>query len=422
VTSRTTSNNESAPRAHTAPGRLAPALAALALGGFTIGTAEFVAMGLLPEIAGGIDVSVPTAGHVIAAYAIGVFVGAPVLAGLGARVPRRRLLIGLMLAFMAGNVLSALAPNYPLLALSRFIAGLPHGAYFGVAALVAADLAPSERRARAVAGVLLGLSVANVAGVPAATWLGQAFGWRVAFAAVGVLAAVTAVGIVRRVPPMAADPDAGFRRELTALRNAQVWFALGVGAIGGGGLFAVYAYISPILTDRAGLPASLVPLALAVWGLGMVAGSLVGARLVDWRPLAASFAIFLGMASFFALFVAASAHPATAIATVFLLGGGLALPTALQVRLMDVAGEAQTLAAALNHSSFNAANAIGAWLGGTVLAAGLGLTAPIWAAVGLTVAGMGLLAVSAVVERGGILMPRPALLSARLGGLGQRSR
>src|SRR3954447_7005551 len=266
----------SAPAASPVAPRLGPALAALALGGFAIGTTEFVAMGLLPEIARGLAVSVPAGGHVISAYALGVVVGAPLLAGLGARLPRRTLLVGLMAAFTAGNLLSALAPTYWLLIAARFVAGLPHGAYFGVAALVAADLAGPERRARAVSRVLLGLSVANVVGVPPATWLGQTLGWRTAFAAAALLAAATAVSVRRVVPWTAADPHATLRRELGALRRPQVWLALGTDAIGGGGMFAVYSYISPILTGRAGLAEGLVPIILGVWGLGMVVGNVVG--------------------------------------------------------------------------------------------------------------------------------------------------
>src|SRR4051812_34266893 len=238
--------------------RLRLALLALALGGFAIGTTEFVAMGLLPEIAGGVGVSVPAGGHVVSAYALGVVVGAPVLAGLGARFPRRTLLVALMAAFAAGNLLSALAPSYGLLLGARFLAGLPHGAYLGVAALVAADLARPERRAQAVASVMLGLSVANVVGVPAATWLGQALGWRAAFAAAAALAVVTVVAVWRLVPQRPADPSATLRRELGALKRPPVLLAVATGAIGGGGLFAVYSYISPILTGRTGLPASAV--------------------------------------------------------------------------------------------------------------------------------------------------------------------
>jgi DHA1 family inner membrane transport protein len=383
-----------------APARsLGPILAALALGGFAIGTTEFVAMGLLPQIADGVDISIPTAGHVVSAYAIGVVVGAPVLAGLCAKLPRRTLLIALMVAFAAGNLLSALAPSYPLLVGARFLAGLPHGAYFGVASLVAADLAGPERKARAISRVLLGLSVANVLGVPAATWLGQALGWRAAFVAAAVLAAATAAAVLRLVPWAPADRTATLRRELTALRRPQVLLAVGTGAIGGGGMFAIYSYISPILTDRAGLALGLVPVALAVWGLGMVAGNLLGGRLMDWRPVPVMFATFFFMAAMFALFAVTSAHVVTALPTVFLLGMCLILPTGLQMRLMDVAGAAQTLGAALNHSAFNIANALGAWLGGIVLAAGWGLTGPMWVAVGLTLGGMVVLAGSLALER-----------------------
>jgi MFS transporter, DHA1 family, inner membrane transport protein len=379
--------------------RLGLALFALALGGFAIGTTEFVAMGLLPQIASGVNISIPTAGHVVSAYALGVVVGAPVLAGLGARFPRRTLLIALMVAFTAGNVLSALAPSYSTLVGARFLAGLPHGAYFGVASLVAADMAGPERKARAVSRVLLGLSVANVLGVPVATWLGQTFGWRVAFAGAATLAAATAVSVGRLVPWAPADHTATFRRELTALRRPQVLLAVATGAIGGGGMFAVYSYISPILTDRTGLALSAVPIALAVWGLGMVAGNLLGGRLMDWRPAPVMFGVFLLMAAMFALFTVTSAHAVTALPTIFLLGMSLILPTGLQMRLMDVAGDAQTLGAALNHSAFNLANALGALLGGVVLAAGWGLTAPMWVGVVLSLAGMGVFAASLGLER-----------------------
>jgi DHA1 family inner membrane transport protein len=293
---------------------------------------------------------------------------------------------------------------------ARFLAGLPHGAYFGVAALVAADLAGPERRARAVSRVLLGLSVANVVGVPFATWLGQTLGWRTAFAAAALLAAATAVSVRRVVPWTAADPHATLRRELGALRRPQVWLALGTGAIGGGGMFAVYSYISPILTGRAGLAEGLVPVILGVWGLGMVVGNVVGGRLVDWRPVTAMFLGFVLMALFFALFVVTSQSAVGAAVTVFLLGGAIILPTGLQTRLMDVSADAQTLGAALNHSAFNMANALGAWLGGVVLSAGLGLTAPMWVAVAMTLGGAAVFASALALERRGA--PRAAVQPA----------
>lgn len=377
---------------------LRAALLALALGGFAIGTTEFVAMGLLPDIADGVSISIPTAGHVVSAYAVGVVVGAPVLAGLGAKFPRRTLLVALMVAYALGNLLSALAPSYATLMGARFLTGLPHGAYFGVASLLAADLSPPGLKARAVARVLLGLSVANVIGVPLATWIGQAFGWRVAFAVAAVLAAATATSVLRVVPWAPADRAATLRRELTALRRPQVWLAVATGGIGGGGMFAVYSYISPILTDRAGLAVGLVPVVLAVWGAGMVAGNLLAGRLMDWRPHRAMVGAFLAMAAIFGTFAFTSASPVLAPITVFFLGMALILPTGLQMRLMEVAGDAQTLGAALNHSAFNIANAIGAWLGGVVLAAGLGLTAPMVVAVALALSGMVIFLVSLALD------------------------
>jgi DHA1 family inner membrane transport protein len=389
-------------RTPTQPTDLRFALLALALGGFAIGTTEFVAMGLLPQIAAGVSISIPTAGHVISAYAIGVVVGAPLLAGFGAKLPRRTLLVGLMVAYAVGNLLSALAPSYAMLVGARFLTGLPHGAYFGVAALVAADLAPEGLKARAVSRVLLGLSVANVVGVPFATWLGQTFGWRVAFAGATFLAIATAASVLRAVPHKPADRAATFKRELTALRRPQVWLAIATGAIGGGGMFAVYSYITPILTDRSGLALGAVPLVLAVWGLGMVAGNLLAGRLMDRAPHRTMVGSFLGMAIVFGTFAYTSASPVPAIITVFFLGLALMLPTGLQMRLMEVAGDAQNLGAALNHSAFNIANALGAWLGGIVLAAGLGLTAPMVVAVGLALAGLAIFLAALALERRGV--------------------
>ena len=371
---------------------------ALALGGFAIGTTEFVAMGLLPEIARGVDISVPTAGHVISAYALGVVIGAPVLAGLGAKLPRRKLLVGLMVAYALGNLLSAVATNYPMLMAARFVTGLPHGAYFGVASLVAADLAPAGKKAQAVSRVLLGLGVANVLGVPLATWVGQTFGWRAALLVAAALAAVTALSVLRVVPDTPANAAATMKRELTALKRPQVLLAVATGAIGGGGLFAVYSYISPIMTDRAGLSEAAIPFVLAIWGAGMVVGNIVGGKLMDRAPKRSMVGAMIVMAALFGTFALTSASPVLATITVFFLGASMVLPTGLQMRLMATAGDAQTLAAALNHASFNLANAIGAWLGGVVLAAGLGLTAPMVVAVGLSLAGLVILAFSLWLE------------------------
>lgn len=379
--------------------RLRLALVALALGGFTIGTAEFLIMGLLQEVARGLDVTNSQAGHAISAYALGVVVGAPLLAAAGARYPRRGMVLALMAAYAVFNFLSALAPSYETLVVSRFFAGLPHGAYFGIAALIAADLSPPERRSRSVAKVILGLSVANVVGVPGVTWLGQALGWRAAFVVVAILAGLAVAAIVTTVPQIASAPGAGVRRELSALKRPQVWLALSVCAIGGGGMFAIYSYISPILTDRAGVSDALIPIALAVWGCGMIAGSLIGGRLGDWDVVRGTMASFAVMIVAYGLYAAASLWGPTAITATFLLGTGLALGTLMQIRLMDVAGDAQTMAAALNHSAFNVANALGAWAGGAVLAAGLGLAAPMYLAVGFSVVGLAIFAGGTLYER-----------------------
>ncbi len=373
---------------------------ALALGGFGIGTTEFVAMGLLPQIAQGMGVSEPTAGHVISAYALGVVVGAPTISALTARVERRRLLVALMAAFTVGNAATVLAPSMDVLIASRFVAGLPHGAYFGVASLVAARLAGQGRRAKAVATVMLGLSVANVVGVPLASAMGQHLGWRSAFGLVAVIGLATMAALLRFVPSMEPGPSSSPRAELGALRRSQVWLTLAVGMVGFGGMFAVYTYIATTLTDVSGLPSALVPLALALYGLGMVAGNLAGGRLADRALMPSMFAMLALIAVVMALFVAAAHNPVTALAAVFLVGAsGAAMVPALQTRLMDVAADAQNLAAALNHSALNVANAGGAWLGGVVIAAGLGYTAPAAVGAGLALAGLVILAVSAALQR-----------------------
>jgi DHA1 family inner membrane transport protein len=378
-----------APRVQPTTKHFTLAVLALALGGFAIGTAEFVTMGLLPQIARGVGASIPATGHVISAYAVGVVVGAPVLAFLGARWPRRGLLVALMLAYAVFNAASALATNFHLLVLARFVDGLPHGAYFGVASLVAASMAPPERKGRAVALVMLGLSVANVVGVPAATWLGQQLGWRAAYWAVAVLALVTVVMVLAFVPSLPGDPEATGRRELTAFAKPQVWLTLLAGAVGFGGMFAVYSYIAPTLTDVGGLSDGSVPVALLVFGLGMVAGTWVAGELADWSIFRALVIGSVGMGAVLVLFWLTAPYGWWSLPAVFLITTlGSVLVVNLQLRLMDVAGEAQTLGAAMNHASLNVANALGAWLGGLVIAAGYGYRAPALVGVALSVAGL----------------------------------
>lgn len=379
--------------------QLLRAVLALGVGGFSIGTGEFVIMGLLPEVARDIGVSIPQAGHVISAYALGVVIGAPALAVLAARWGRRALLIALMVAYALGNFGSALAPGYLSLNLLRFLSGLPHGTYFGVAALVAASLAPAGRRASAVGLVMLGLTGATLAGVPIASWLGQHFGWRAAFVFVGLIA-VLAVALIRYgVPHVPADPQASHMRELQALRNKHVLLTLGIAAIGFGGMFSVFSYIKPTLTEVAGLSVANVPLVLALFGCGMVAGNLLGARLADRSLMKTIGGLLVWSVVVLAGFVFAAEHVVTAAIGTFLVGTIVAIGPALQIRLMDVAGDAQTLAAALNHSAFNMANALGAWLGGVAITAGLGWTSTGWVGAVLGIAGLGMFALAWRAER-----------------------
>jgi MFS transporter, DHA1 family, inner membrane transport protein len=376
------------------------AVFALALGGFGIGTTEFVAMGLLPDIAASLRITEPTAGHIISAYALGVVVGAPLIAALTARMERKTLLLGLMVVFTVANLASMFAPTYGTLMAARFIAGLPHGAFFGIAALVAAHLMGPQNRAKAVAHVLTGLTVATVLGVPVASWLGQQFGWRSAFALVVAVGLITLAAIWWWLPAMDTMHITSPLTELSALKRVQVWLALLVGMVGFGGMFAVYTYISTTLTDVAGLSRALIPLALMVFGLGMVIGNLVGGKMADSSVVRALYASMTALGIVLAVFVFAAHNPWTALAALFLIGAtGASIGPALQTRLMDVAHDAQTLAAALNHSALNIANATGAWIGGVVIAAGLGYTAPAAAGATLAVAGLVILTVSVLLQR-----------------------
>ncbi len=376
------------------------ALVALAMGGFAIGTTEFVSMGLLPQLADGVGVSIPAAGHVISAYAIGVVVGAPLIAVFGARLPRRGLLIGLMGVFLLGNAASALAIDYSSLTMARFLSGLPHGAYFGVASLVAADLVEPHRRGRAVSRVMLGLAVANVAGVPAATFLGQTAGWRSAYWLVTVLAAFTMLLVIWLVPHVAANREATGRNELRAFKDPQVLLTLLAGAIGFGGMFAMYTYIAPTVTDVAGLPASRVPFYALSFGLGMVVGTPLAGRLADWSVFRSMLVGSVLMGLTLVAFVFTSQWFVPGLITVFLVTlTSSVLVVGLQMRLMQVAGDAQTIGAAMNHASLNIANALGAWLGGVVVAAGFGYTSTAWVGAVLSVLGLAVLVVSATLHR-----------------------
>jgi DHA1 family inner membrane transport protein len=377
-------------------------LFALATGGFAIGTTEFVTMGLLPQIAAGVGVSIPTAGHVISAYAVGVVVGAPVIAALGARTGRKRLLLGLMAVFVAGNVLSAVASSYEFLMAARFLSGLPHGAFFGIGAVVGSSMVPAGRRARAVALTMVGLPVANVIGVPLTTLLGQRLGWQVPFLAVGVLGLLTLVAVGLWVAPQPVGSDVNVRSELSALARPQVWMALLVGMVGFGGMFATYSYITPTMTELAGFSESAVTIVLAAYGVGMTCGTLLGGRLADRWLMGSVYGGLVAVTVVLGTFGWLAQTRPGALVGVFALGCSASiLVPALQTRLMDVAHEGQSLAASLNHSTLNIANALGAWLGSVVLAAGYGYEWPSRLGAGLAVAGLVLALVSGLMERRG---------------------
>ncbi|MCS5730694.1 MFS transporter [Herbiconiux moechotypicola] len=385
------------------------ALIALAIGGFGIGVTEFVTMGLLPDIAQDLlpddyaldpEGANATAGLLVSAYALGVVVGAPTIAALAARWSRKRLLIALVTVFVIGNALSALLPSFGFVLAARFASAVPHGAYFGIASLVAASLMGPGNRARGVSFVMGGLAIANVVGVPTGTFLGQAFGWRAAYLFVALIFAVALVAIILTVPFRPGDPTATLRGELSALKRSQVWLTLGVASIGFGGIFAVYTFIAPIVTEVAGLSAEFVPWILVLFGVGMTIGNFVSGWLTD-RSVKRSLLVSIcsiGIAVLgFALFASTVGG---LIVFVFLVGlaTGSCGP-AIQTRLMDAARDAQSFAAALNHSALNVGNSLGAFLGGVVIAAGLGYLSPAWVGVGLSLIGLTFLLVSFALER-----------------------
>ncbi|HKU53896.1 MAG TPA: MFS transporter [Rhizomicrobium sp.] len=372
---------------------------ALAVGGFAIGTTEFAAMSLLPYFARDLGIGVPAAGHAISAYALGVVLGAPLIAVLSARLARRTLLIELMLVFALANGLTGLVPSYRAMLVLRFISGLPHGAYFGVAMLVAASLVTAEKRAQAAARVLMGLTVATIIGVPGANWLGQAIGWRWAFGIVAVLSLLTATLVALFAPHQPPEEGASPLTELGALKNRDVLLTLAIGAVGFGGLFAVYTYLANTLLAVTHVEEGFVPLVFAVFGAGMMAGLVIVPRLAHGRLMRTAGWLLLWFAVTLALYSLAVGRLWTITLSVFAIGLGGALGPILQTRLMDVAGKAQTLAAALNHSAFNTANALGPFLGGIAIAQGFGLASTGLVGSGLALAGLAIWALALKLQR-----------------------
>ncbi|MEV6116283.1 MFS transporter [Streptomyces sp. NPDC052109] len=377
------------------------ALLALAVVAFGVGTTEFATMGLLPQIADGIGVSVPHAGNLVSAYALGVVVGAPVLTGIGARVSHKRLLLLLSGLFVVGNTASALAPDFGLLFAARFLAGLPHGALFGVGAVVASRLVAPERAARAVSRMFLGLTIANIVGVPAGTALGQQLGWRSAYYAVAVIGLVALASLAFFIPHQPRGRQSGIRHELRAMGNKQVAIGLATAVVGFGGFFAVYSYLVPMLTHLTGISDSSTTLVLALYGVGMTLGTLMAGPLTDraLRPTLYAGLALLAAALVTFYFTVRSTVPA--LVTITFIGAlGALITTPVQMLLMAKARNAPTMAAASNHSAFNLANAGGAWLGGLVISAGWGWASPNLIGAALAMAGLGLAFTGGLMDRG----------------------
>jgi DHA1 family inner membrane transport protein len=379
---------------------LSLAIIALAMGGFAIGTTEFTMMGLLKEVEDGLGISTPEAGHLISAYALGVVVGAPALAAAGAKLPRKYLALGLMLFFSLANLSSFIAPDYGTMLVSRFAAGLPHGAFFGVAAVIASSLVTPTRRGWAISMVMAGLTVSNVVGVPFGTWLGQSFGWRLLFLLVGLIGIATLALLWKFVPYQEPHADASIRRELAALKRLQVWLAVLIGVVGFGGFFATYSYIAHTMTSVAGIPTEWLPLVVALYGVGMVVGNIVGGRIADKSVMGTIYWVLPGVAVALVVYAVAVHWPWSAYLMVFVVGGaGSMLIPALQTRLLDASPDAPSLASSLNHAALNVANALGAFLGGLVIAWGWGYVAPALVGAVLALLGLGVAVLSGVVER-----------------------
>ncbi|MGW0546887.1 MFS transporter [Streptomyces altiplanensis] len=376
------------------------ALLALAIGAFGIGTTEFVIMGLLPEVATDFGVSIPTAGYLVSGYALGVVLGAPLMSVLGTRISRKRMLMLLMGLFIAGNLLSALAPSFGVMLTGRVVASLAHGAFFGIGSIVAADLVAPEKKAGAIAMMFTGLTVANVVGVPLGTFIGQSYGWRLTFAAVAALGVIGLAGVARLVPETPKPEGVRLRHELAAFRNVQVLLAMAMTVLGFGGVFAAITYLAPMMTGVAGYSAGSVTWLLVLFGLGMVGGNLVGGKFAD-RALMPLLYVSLGaLAVVLALFTVTAHHQIAAAVTIVLIGAlGFATVPPLQKRVLDQAAGAPTLASAVNIGAFNLGNALAAWLGGLVIAAGLGYTAPNWVGAVLAASALGLAFLSGALER-----------------------
>ncbi|MBI2255403.1 MAG: MFS transporter [Proteobacteria bacterium] len=361
---------------------------ALSAGCFGIGTTEFVVMGLLPDVARDLQVDIPQAGLLVTGYAVGVIIGAPILAILTANLPRKGALLGLMGIFMLGNLFCAVAPTYELMMAARIFTAFAHAAFMGIGAVVAADLAPKHQRAQAMALTMAGLTVANVLGVPGGTAFGQAFGWRFTFVAVAVIGGIAAIAVALMVPRLPVARKAhSMIGEFRILKRPQVVIGMGMSALSAAAMFSVYTYIRPLLTDVTGIAATSVTYVLVVFGLGLTFGNLVGGRLADWKLMPSLIALFFGIAGLLALFTITVSTPATAIATLIVWGiAGFAVVAPLQMHVVVEAKGAPNLVSVLNHAGFNIGCASGAFLGGIPIAQGWGYHNVPWVGAALAFA------------------------------------
>ncbi|QKS88463.1 MFS transporter [Curtobacterium flaccumfaciens] len=377
-------------------------LIALALGGFGIGLTEFVITGLLPEVAADYGVTETTAGWLVTGYALAVIVGALGLTAATTRLPRKPVLLGLLVLFIVGNTLSAIAPTYGAMMTGRVIAALCHGAFFGIGSVVAANMVERSKRASAVALMFTGLTASNVLGVPFGTFLGQAAGWRATFWAIAAIGVVALIGVLVLVPAVRSTEVPSLARELSAFRSGQVWLSLGMTVLGYGGMFGAFTYIAYTLTSVSGFPSSAVPWLLIVFGIGLFVGNFAGGKLAARSIDRTLLVVLVVLTVVLAAFALVATSPVLTVIALVLMGAfGFATVPALQTRVMQYADHAPTLASGANIAAFNLGNALGAWIGGLTIAAGLGYTSPIWAGSGITLAAVVLTLVAmGAVRRG----------------------
>ncbi|MEU6516340.1 MFS transporter [Streptomyces sp. NPDC046978] len=366
------------------------ALLALAIGAFGIGTTEFVIMGVMPQVAEDFGVSIPTAGWLVSGYAFGVVIGAPLLTVLGTKVSRKKMLMFLMGLFVVGNALSAFAPSFGVMLIGRIVASLAHGAFFGIGSVVAADLVAPEKKASAISLMFMGLTVANIVGVPGGTYIAQVTGWRVTFTIVALLGIIGFLGVAKLVPEQGRPQAANIRTEFAAFKNVQVWLAMAMTVLGYGGVFAAITYITPMMTQVTGYAEGAVTWLLVLFGIGMFLGNLLGGKFADRALMPMLFTTLAALTAVLLLFTATAHNKVLAAITLALIGAlGFATVPPLQKWVLDQAPAAPTLASAANIGAFNLGNALAAWLGGVVIAGGLGYTSPNW--VGALLSGTALL-------------------------------